>query len=176
MKSGQIHTGHVVLSQSSINRALRAAIIALTASFLLGSQVAQSQQSNSSMNMLGYKDPGTSTLIGVLVTGGGQFYSGETTKGATLLGIGLGSLVLGAAASGTSCGTYASYSSCSTNTTPLLIGTLAYIGTWVYGIMDAGNAARRHNTSLGMKTIGATPMVRVLADGRKGMGISVALP
>ncbi len=125
-------------------------VIATTASILLVGQTARSQQNNSSMNMLGYKDPGTATLIGVLVTGGGQFYSGETTKGATLLGIGLGSLVVGAAASGTSCGTYSSYSSCSTNTAPLLLGTLAYLGTWVYGIMDAGNAARRHNTSLGL--------------------------
>lgn len=155
-----------------MNQFLRGIIVAVAAGVALVGQVAHGQQNSSSVNMLGYKDPGTATLIGVLVTGGGQFYSGETTKGATLLGIGLGSLVVGASASGVSCSGY----SCSSNTAPLLLGTLAYFGTWIYGIMDAGNAARRHNTSLGLKTIGATPVVQTFADGRKGYGMSISLP
>jgi hypothetical protein len=155
-----------------MNRCLRSAIVALSAAILLVGQAAQGQQNSPSGNMLDYKDPGTSTLIGVLVTGGGQFYSGETTKGAALLGIGLGSLVVGVAASGVSCSGY----SCSSNTAPLVLGTLAYFGTWIYGIMDAGNAARRHNTSLGLKTIGTQPVVRSFADGRRGIGISVSVP
>lgn len=154
-----------------MNRYFRSVVFIVSAAILLSSQTAQGQQNNSA-NMLGYKDPGTSTLIGVLITGGGQFYSGETTKGATLLGIGLGSLVVGAAASGVSCNGY----SCSSNTAPLLLGYVTYLGTWVYGLMDAGNAARRHNTSLGLKTVGAVPVVQTFADGRKGLGISVNLP
>jgi hypothetical protein len=154
-----------------MNHRFRTLVFSLAAALLLVSQTAQGQQNNSAA-MLGYKDPGTSTLIGVLITGGGQFYSGETTKGATLLGIGLGSLVIGAAASGVSCSEY----SCSTNTAPLLLGYAGYLGTWLYGLMDAGDAARRHNAALGLKTVGAVPVVKTFSDGRKGMGISVALP
>jgi hypothetical protein len=126
-------------------------------------------QTTSGQVIAGYKDPGTATLFSVVLTGGGHFYSGESKKGAMLLGIGLGSFVVGAAASTASCDGY----SCSTNTTPLVLGALAYMGTWVYGIMDAGDAARRHNASVGLRTVGANVMLRQLSAGRTGIGLSI---
>ena len=46
-------------------------------------------------NKPGKKDTGTATLISVLITGGGQIYTGETNRGLLLLGGGLGSVVVG---------------------------------------------------------------------------------
>jgi len=116
----------------------------------------------------GYKDPGTATLIGVLVTGGGQFYSGETGKGAVLLGVGMGGLFLAIGSATASC----NYQNCSSGT-GTAIGLLAYLGSWGYGIMDAGNAARRHNAALGLHTAAAMPTIQSFADGRFGFGIAV---
>lgn len=94
----------------------------------------------------GYKDPGTATLFGVLITGGGHFYSGETGKGLALLGIGTGAYVVGAVATASSCNSYGD--SCD-NVAPLLLGAGVALGTWIYGIVDADDAARRTNAENG---------------------------
>ena len=98
----------------------------------------------------GYKDPGTATLLSVVVPGGGQIYSGETQKGLLLLGGGLAGLVLGAAMTTSSAGV-----SCDddfdceddTNYAPAALGYLTYLGTWIYGIIDADDSAARMNAS-----------------------------
>jgi hypothetical protein len=120
-----------------------------------------------------FKDPGTATVLSVVVPGGGQFYSGETGKGAAILGVGMGGLVLGVGLSGVSC----SDSSCSTHTAPLLLGSLAYLGAWIYGIADAGHSAERMNTLHGIArlTRGATPTVAHAAGGGTAVGVSLRL-
>jgi hypothetical protein len=125
-------------------------------------------QTQAGQMLVGYKDPGTATLFSVLLTGGGHFYSGDSKKGAVLLGIGLGSLIAGAAATSASCDAY----SCSTSTAPIVVGSLVYLGTWIYGIADAGSAARRHNAAVGLRTVGSRLTLRQLAAGTTGIGLS----
>ena len=107
--------------------------------------------------MQGFKDPSTSRLFSIVFIGGGQFYSGETMKGLVLAGLGYGSWValplfavsqVDNCASNFNSGNYSySYGDCGAGS----IGTAAIaayavsLGTWIYGIMDADNAARRTN-------------------------------
>jgi hypothetical protein len=112
----------------------------------------------------GYKDPGIATIASVVIPGGGQMYSGETKKGVALLGIGMGSLVLGYAAS-VDGGSAA----------PAAVGYLVYLGTWVYGIMDAGDSAHRMNAKNGMAVGGmrVAPTVGMQPEGGTRAGLEV---
>ena len=125
-----------------------------------------STKSSGNAAALGWKDPGTATLISVLVAGGGQFYSGETNRGLMIMGVGLGALVIGAAA--TSCDLY----SCSS--TPLVLGSLVYLGSWVYGIMDADESARRMNAKRGLGALDSKLLPVGYADG-EGMVIGLRI-
>lgn len=126
-------------------------------------------------NPLGYKDPGTATLISVLVPGGGQMYSGETRKGATLLGIGLGGLVLGTALSVESVGCDGLDCDTDANMLPMAAGYLVYLGSWVYGIMDASDSANRMNAKRGMALGGVQvePEVAVQREGGTRVGVTL---
>lgn len=126
---------------------------------IASTSAAQAQQQNPA----GYKDPGIATIASVVIPGGGQMYSGETKKGVALLGIGMGSLVLGYAAS-VDGGSAA----------PAAVGYLVYLGTWVYGIMDAGDSAHRMNAKNGMAIGGVqvAPTVGV-QDGGTRVGFEV---
>ena len=109
-----------------------------------------------------YKDPGTATLISVLITGGGHIYAGETGKGAALLGIGIGAPIIGLVASSSTVSASCDFYSCSddTNYTPLLIGFAAGLGAWIYGIADSGKAAHRMNAKQGLSmTVRPEPMM-----------------
>lgn len=123
----------------------------------------------------GYKDPGTAMIISVLVPGGGQMYSGETQRGLTLLGIGLGGLAVGTAISASSTG--CDEDSCDTdaNFAPLALGYLAYLGAWVYGIVDADDSAERMNSKRGLAVGGAqvTPVLSIVPAGGTGVGINI---
>ena len=158
----------MILHHLVSSRRVRQGMMVLLGSITLASSVAAQQGPGASM--AGYKDPGTATLFSVLLTGGGQFYAGETKKGAVLLGLGLGSFIAGAALSTSSCDYY---DGCSTNAAPLAIGALAYLGTWIYGIADAGAAARRQNAAHGFSTVGASPTMKTFANGRMGLGLSI---
>ena len=118
----------------------------------------------------GYKDPGTATLFGVLVTGGGHFYSGETGKGLALLGIGTGAYLAGALVTASSCDN----SSGCDNVAPLLAGAGVALGTWIYGIIDADDAARRTNAERGFEVAAVGPTAIASPDGaRPGLALSV---
>jgi len=120
-----------------------------------------------------YKDPGTATLLSVVIPGGGQLYSGETGKGAAILGVGLGSFIVGSADPG-SCD---SNFNCGSNVAPLVIGSLVYLGAWVYGISDASGSAKRMNTKNGIARVipdNVSPLVAPSASGTH-VGLSLRL-
>lgn len=110
----------------------------------------------------GYKDPGIATIVSVLLPGGGQMYAGETTRGAMLLGIGMGGLIVGSAAS-------------TTSTAPILAGSLLYLGTWIYGIMDASDSANRMNAKRGLAIgeVQVQPTVGVQREGGARVGVEL---
>jgi hypothetical protein len=116
----------------------------------------------------GYKDPTTSLILSIVIPGGGQFYSGDTKKGAIIIGTALGgiiigsSLAVGSAESGSGSGVGAG----------LLLGYAAYLGAWIYGMVDASDAAHRHNVQLGIAA-GLRPVVAPLNNGSVGLGLSI---
>ena len=128
---------------------------------------------------VGYKDPGTATLLSVVVPGGGQLYSGETNKGLMLLGGGLGGLILGTAMTTNSISASCDYDefTCSddTNYLPMAVGYLAFFGTWVYGIIDADDSAQRMNAKRGMAQVLDGTVVPVLAASGDGTHIGISI-
>lgn len=129
---------------------------------LLSSVPATAQQA---IPPAGYKDPGTATILSVVITGGGQLYSGDTRKGVMLLGIGMGGVTLGytlAIQSGSAA--------------PALLGYAAYLGSWIYGIMDASDSAQRMNAKNGLAGVlpaNVSPVVSLDRSGGTQVGVSV---
>ncbi len=124
----------------------------------------------------GYKDPSTATIMSVIVPGGGHLYSGETRKGAMILGVGLGGLVLGTALSVDSVGCDEDLN-CDTDPSylPMAAGYLLYLGSWVYGITDASNSADRMNASRGISIRGVEVQPAVAAGASGGTRVGVEL-
>lgn len=124
----------------------------------------------------GFRDPSTSTIISVLVPGGGHFYSGETTKGAIILGTGVAGLVLGTALTTESVGCDEDLN-CDTDASflPMAAGYLVYLGSWVYGIMDASDSADRMNARRGMAigSVEVQPTVAVKPEGGTRVGLEL---
>ena len=138
------------------NLCMRLSLIIAAAAVLCVRPAAAQQQAP------GYKDPGIATIISVVVPGGGQMYAGETKRGAMLLGIGMGGLIVGSAAS-------------TTSTTPILAGSLLYLGTWIYGIMDASDSANRMNAKRGLAVgeVQVQPVVGVQREGGARVGLEL---
>lgn len=118
------------------------------------------------------KDAGIATLLSVLITGGGQLYTGEVRRGATMLGVGLGSLLIGSALSVSSCDTESALNDgCSKSYAALGIGTVVYLGTWIYGIVDAPKSADRQNARLQRARV--TPRIEPGVRGTQLLGVSL---
>jgi hypothetical protein len=129
---------------------------------------------------VGYKDPGTATLLSVVVPGGGQLYSGETNKGLMLLGGGMGGLILGTAMTTNSISASCDYDelTCSddTNYVPMAVGYLAFFGTWIYGIIDADDSAQRMNAKRGLTRVldgDVAPLVASSSGGGTSVGVTI---
>lgn len=122
------------------------------------------------------KSPGTARLFAFLITGGGHLYAGETTKGLTLMGISAAAWIVGVNASTSSCSFSQFGSSCSTDLAPLYLGAGVAAVTWIYGIIDADDAARRANERSRGALFGARPIVGPGRDGSTRLGVSVPLP
>ncbi len=123
------------------------------------------------------KSPGTPRLFAVLITGGGHLYAGETTKGLTLMGISLGAWLAGTALSSPSCSFSGFDASCDDGLGPLYLGAAVAGATWIYGILDADDAARRQNTRLAsMANADLRPHLSSRSDGATRVGLSVSLP
>jgi hypothetical protein len=115
-----------------------------------------------------FKDGTTATLLSVLITGGGQMYSGEVGKGVVMLIAGVGAVVIGYSASG--CDQYG----CN-DTGPLVTGYAVAFGIWLGGVIDAHNAAARHNAkaprAMSFKTM--TPVISQGAQGTTRVGVDL---
>ena len=95
------------------------------------------------------KDPAMATMLSFFLTGTGHMYSGERYKGAGLLA--LTAVGVGVAAKQLSC---AAVSDCESTTGGRALGAagmVAFFGSWLYGILDAGDAARRFNGAHGLR-------------------------
>ena len=122
----------------------------------------------------GYKDPGTAMLVGFLAPGAGQIYTGETKRGLTILGAGVGSLILGsmlATGQASDCYDYDTLAGCDAGgvATSLMLGSLGYLAAWGYGIYDAGDSAARMNARQGLTVAGmrVEPIAAPSAEGTR---------
>ena len=118
------------------------------------------------------KDPSMATMLSFFLAGGGQMYSGERMKGGALFAI--AAVGVGVAANQLSCATS---STCDSTTGGMALGAagmVAFFGSWLYGIMDAGDSARRFNSAHRLAG-GIEPLVAPGAGGATRVGFSVAL-
>jgi len=119
------------------------------------------------------RDPGLATMISFFAPGGGHIYAGERGKGAGLLAL----FVAGAAVTvdQLSC---ASSSRCESTTSGMALGAagmLAAVGSWIYAVYDADDAARRANLAHGMVSSGVAPLITPGVGAGLRVGFSVAL-
>ncbi len=138
-------------------------------------------------------DPRIATRRAMFFPGGGHFYTGETMRGAVLLGVAAGSLAAGALLSsrGGSCQPTAPGDGCeydpstheyrrgSSSRTPLYVGAAVAVGSWLYGIVDASSSAARVNArlavSLGPVEVLPEPLVDVDREGRTELRMRLRL-
>jgi len=116
-----------------------------------------------------YKDPGTAMLMSVLIPGGGQIWAGETRRGATILVTSLAAPVIGAVAFSSMCGVGGTCSAA-----PYMLGLLAGVGAWGYGVFDASSSAERVNLANGATQARVRVEPRVEdREGDVGVGLGV---
>ena len=104
------------------------------------------------------KDGGVGVLFGFLLTGGGQFYAGNHTKGAVLLGLSLAEAVT-AVSIVNGCDPYCTDSEITT--AQLLLVPAVF--NWIYGMATAPGDVRRWN-----EAHGAVARVRPVVEPREG--------
>lgn len=123
----------------------------------------------------GAKDPGTATLISVLVVGGGQMYAGELGRGLLMLGGAYGAVIAGAVLSSSASVDFNTGELDEGSLAPLYIGVLAATGIWIYGIVDAAPSARRMNAKRGLAS-GARvgPVLATSRGGQQLLGLKFA--
>jgi hypothetical protein len=110
----------------------------------------------------GFKDPTTAVLFGLLLTGGGHFYAGETTAGVLYL-LGTGALL------GVAIGA-CNYDTCNEGlASGALLGAL---GLAIYSIFDASAAAGRTNRK-GLQTVSLGPLQ--IRSNRSGLAFAIPL-
>ena len=122
-------------------------------------------------DFLARKDPAMATMLSFFVTGTGQMYAGEPVKGAGLLA--LTAIGIGVAAKQLSCATDGDCESSASSRTLGAAGMVAFFGSWLYGIFDAGDAARRFNAAHGFATA-IEPVVAPAPGGRTRLGLAVS--
>lgn len=134
------------------------------------------------------KDPAIALGFAFLCPGCGHLYTGETTKGAVIATISIGSLVGATALQLTrfraphsidDCLPGAQQSACLNgrmDLRPMLIGGAIALTGYLYGLIDAQPSARRMNArnGFGLGTIEVGPSVA--PDGSIGAGLAIRLP
>lgn len=132
-----------------------------TAAHLEPSPVAQRDSSRS----ISPKDPAEATTYSLFLPGAGHIYAGESAKGIALLMAGLGGAALYLDAKHNAANTVCDASHCRTEHITPDYGYVAMglaIASWVYGIADAGRAARRYNEDHGLA---ASPVIEPTGRG-----------
>ena len=114
------------------------------------------------------KDGAVGVLFGFLLTGGGQFYAGNNTKGAVLLGLSVAEVVAAVSVVG-QCDPYCTDSQITTAEALLLPAVF----NWVYGMATAPGDVRKWNEAHGV-VARVRPMMR-REEGRTGVGLAVGL-
>ena len=119
------------------------------------------------------KDPAMATMLSFFLPGSGQMYGGERVKGGALLAL----AVVGGAFAGhaLSC---ASATDCEMSTGGRALGAagmLGFFGSWIYGIVDAGDSARRFNDRASAVASVARPIIEADGRGRIRLGTSLRL-
>jgi hypothetical protein len=120
---------------------------------------------------LGYKDPSTATIFGLLITGAGHIYAGEGGTGAMLLVGSIAAVGIGAGLSKSECGFY----SCNTDYTPLYVGVGAAGLFALISIFDAAPAAHRHNRRVA-KSLGMNSVEPLWVTGPSGTRLGLRVP
>lgn len=120
------------------------------------------------------KDPSMATMYSVFLPGWGQMYSEEHAKGGGLLVLSAVGVAL--AAKQLSCATASDCESTAGGMALGAAGMVAFFGSWLYGIVDAGDAARRFNATHGLAVAGIEPFLAPAGRGRSRLGFSVAIP
>lgn len=134
--------------------------------------VANAEDSEAADRVLLKKEPAMATMLSFFLAGTGQIYSGERGKGGALLAI--AAVGAGVAAKQLSCATSGSCESTTGGMTLGAAGMVAFFGSWLYSIMDAGDSARRFNSAHGL-ALGIEPLVAPGAGGRTRLGFSAAV-
>jgi hypothetical protein len=118
------------------------------------------------------KDPAMATMLSFFLPGSGQLYSGEYVKGGGLLAL---AAVGGAVAThALSCGSAADCEMSTGGRALGAAGMLAFFGSWIYGIVDAGDAARRFNDRTAM-VASVRPIIETDTRGQTRLGASLRL-
>jgi hypothetical protein len=113
------------------------------------------------------KDGGTAVLFGFLLTGAGQFYAGNNTKGAVLLGLSLAEVATAVGVIG-NCDPYCSDSDITTAEVLLLPALF----NWVYGMATAPGDVRKWNEAHGV--VARVRPVIERGEGAVGVGLAFA--
>lgn len=132
------------------------------------------------------RDPAVAIGLAWLCPGCGHFYSGETTKGALIAGISVGSVMGGlvvqlkqsARYTNLNCQTTVGRLDCnepSMDLTPILVGGAIGLAGYVYGLIDAGPSARRMNERNGLAFRELTVGPAVAPDGSLGARFTIPL-
>lgn len=120
------------------------------------------------------KDPGMATMLSFFLPGSGQVYAGERVKGAGLFV--LSATGFAVAVNALSC---AASSDCESTTGKMTLGAagmVAFFGSWVYGITDAGDAARRFNLRNSLAASDVRPLLSPGLNGQTRLGVSLVMP
>jgi hypothetical protein len=124
-------------------------------------------------------DPDAARRRALRFPGGGHFYTGETTRGAALLGGSISALAIGGLLStGEERYDPDSHSMKGPSRVPLGLGIMAAGAFWYYGVRDAPNSAAR--ASAGAIAVGSTrvrpePLVGIAGDGSVEAGVSLKI-
>jgi hypothetical protein len=146
--------------------------------------IASSEPASAQESSIRGKDPAAALAFAWLCPGCGHLYSGETTRGALIAAISIGSVAVGAAIQLTrdvnvDCSLAGARPDCrATNTdlTPVLVGGAIGLAGYVYGLIDARSSVERMNARKGIGLRGIEVRPSVAADGSVAAHFTIPTP
>jgi hypothetical protein len=166
---------------------MRVALVSITIAVAL---LATARPATSQESEVAAENPAVALGFAWLCPGCGHLYSGETTKGAVIAAVSIGSFATGIGLQVASqlrlinelnddCAWQAHRSGCvqpRADFTPFLVGSGIALAGYVYGLIDAGASARRMNArnGVGFGDIEVKPSVG--SDGSVGAQFRIPLP